>query len=183
MIHIYMYIESLDLKISVFQYNTHMPNCDVCLHLFKGAADACMQSFWHFFHLMLPANKYGRNGVLVLMKYSQPVVCREILFKIIVMGKSGWHIQKGGLIRSVLLFVLISYAANYLAATLSQATLSQATLSQATLSQATLSQQTALSQAVLSAHSVPVVLLPQEAKETATIAANTNANFFIFLSF
>jgi hypothetical protein len=46
--------------------------------------------------------------------------------------------------------------------------------------QAVLSQQT-LSQAVLSAHSEPVVLLPQEAKDTATIAAKTNANFFIFL--
>jgi len=63
----------------------------------------------------------------------------------------------------------------------SATTLSQATLSQQTLSQATLSQHTTLSQAVLSAHSVPVVLLPQEAKDTATIAANTNANFFIFL--
>jgi hypothetical protein len=48
------------------------------------------------------------------------------------------------------------------------------------LSQTALSQQAALSHAVLSAHSVPVVLLPQEAKDTATIAANTNANFFIF---
>ena len=73
---------------------------------------------------------------------------------------------------------LISSVANY-----SATTLSQATLSQQTLSQATLSQQTTLSQAVLSAHSVPVVLLPQEAKETATIAANTNANFFIFFTF
>ena len=60
---------------------------------------------------------------------------------------------------------------------------SVANYSATTLSQATLSQQTALSQAVLSAHSVPVVLLPQEAKETATIAANTNANFFIFFYF
>ena len=79
--------------------------------------------------------------------------------------------------------LLVSSVANYSATTLSQATLLQHTLSQATLSQATLSQQTALSQAVLSAHSVPVVLLPQEAKETATIAANTNANFFIFFTF
>jgi uncharacterized protein YjbI with pentapeptide repeats len=73
---------------------------------------------------------------------------------------------------------LISSVANY-----SATTLSQATLSQQTLSQATLSQHTTLSQAVLSAHSVPVVLLPQEAKDTATIAANTNANFFIFVTF
>lgn len=85
--------------------------------------------------------------------------------------------------RMSVLFLLISSVANYSATTLSHATLSQQTLSQATLSQATLSQQTALSQAVLSAHSVPVVLLPQEAKETATIAANTNANFFIFVTF
>ena len=77
---------------------------------------------------------------------------------------------------------LISSVANYSATTLSQAALPQHTLSQATLSQATLSQHTTLSQAVLSAHSVPVVLLPQEAKDTATIAAKTNANFFIFLS-
>jgi hypothetical protein len=42
------------------------------------------------------------------------------------------------------------------------------------------SQATTLSHAVLSAHSVPVVLLPQEAKDTATIAAKTKANFFIF---
>lgn len=78
---------------------------------------------------------------------------------------------------------LISSVANYSATTLSQAALPQHTLSQATLSQATLSQHTTLSQAVLSAHSVPVVLLPQEAKDTATIAANTNANFFIFVTF
>lgn len=73
---------------------------------------------------------------------------------------------------------LISSVANY-----SATTLSQAALPQHTLSQATLSQHTTLSQAVLSAHSVPVVLLPQEAKDTATIAANTNANFFIFVTF
>ena len=69
--------------------------------------------------------------------------------------------------RMSVLFLLISSVANYSATTLSHATLSQQTLSQA----------------VLSAHSVPVVLLPQEAKETATIAANTNANFFIFVTF
>jgi hypothetical protein len=65
--------------------------------------------------------------------------------------------------------------ANYSATTLSQTTLSQATLSQATVSQ----QAAALSQVV----SVPVVWLPQEAKDTATIAAKTNANFFISLLF
>ena len=113
------------------------------------------------------------------------IVCQWHALQNPPVATSVWRIcvqrKRGPNYRSSL--CLISSVANYSATTLSQATLSQQTLSQATLSQATLSQQTALSQAVLSAHSLPVVLLPQEAKDTATIAANTNANFFIFVTF
>ena len=68
------------------------------------------------------------------------------------------------------------FAVYYSATTLSAATVLSAatTLSATTLSTTTLSE---------SQHAPCSVLLPQEAKETATTAANTKANFFIFLLF
>ena len=62
---------------------------------------------------------------------------------------------------------------------------SATTVSAATVSAATVSQQATVSQHTesLSQHEPCSVLLPHEAKETATIAANTNANFFILFCF
>ena len=64
----------------------------------------------------------------------------------------------------------------YSATTVSADTVSAATVSQ---QEATVSQHTES----LSQHVPCSVLLPHEAKETATIAANTNANFFILFCF
>ena len=70
----------------------------------------------------------------------------------------------------------LSFAYNYSATTESQQTESQATVE----SQATTESQQTESQATESVASA-VVEPPQDAKETATIAANINTNFFIFL--
>lgn len=78
---------------------------------------------------------------------------------------------------------LMSYVTYYSADTLSQAMLSQHALGQLSHSpvQAVLSSHTSVQVLSVQSSVVPLVLLPlQEAKETATIAANTNANFFIF---
>ena len=67
--------------------------------------------------------------------------------------------------------VVPDYSATTVSATaLSAAAVSAATVSAATVSVATLSE---------SAQQACSVLLPQDAKDTATMAANTNANFFI----
>lgn len=131
--------------------------------------------YFSLYHLAIGMQRNIHMAKQHTMHVQRPPPVATSVWRICVQRKRGPNYRSS--------LCLISSVANYSATTLSQATLSQQTLSQATLSQATLSQQTALSQAVLSAHSLPVVLLPQEAKDTATIAANTNANFFIFVTF